>query len=91
MQDINQIKQLLPAIKEAGEAIAMLSDFIAENPASDEAFFLLGNVYRKQENWEMALNNYRTAMDLNPDSPARYAYNMVMDILAFYNKDMFNQ
>jgi len=72
------------------EAIALLMDFIDRNPASDEAFFLLGNVYRKRENWELALNNYRRAMDLNPESPAKHAYKMVIDILNFYNKDMFN-
>lgn len=30
-------------------------------------------------------------MDINPDSPAKNAYAMVMDILNFYNKDMYNQ
>lgn len=57
----------------------------------DEAYYLYGNARRKQGNWQQALNNYRRAMDINPDSPARHAYQMVMDILNFYNKDMYNQ
>lgn len=39
----------------------------------------------------MALNNYLEAIDRNPDSPAFEAKKMTMDILEFYNKDMFNQ
>jgi len=89
MEDFEQIKQLLME-GETDKAISLLTDFAGENPTSDEAFFLLGNAYRKKENWEFALNNYRKAMDLNPDSPAKYAYKMVIDILNFYNKDMFN-
>jgi Flp pilus assembly protein TadD len=89
MENLEQIKQLL--INEViDEAIAHLIDFTEKNPDSDEAFFLLGNAYRKKENWEFALNNYRKAMDLNPESPAKLAYKMVIDILNFYNKDMFN-
>ena len=52
---------------------------------------ILGNAYRKQGNWQLALNNYQYAIDLNPDSPAREAYRMAMDILNFFNKDMYNQ
>ena len=37
------------------------------------------------------LNNYQYAIDLNPESPAQHAYQMAMDILNFYNKDMYNQ
>jgi len=89
MEDLGKIKQLL-VTGETDEAISLLIDFMDKNPSSDEAFFLLGNAYRKKENWELALNNYRQTMDLNPDSPAKYAYKMVIDILNFYNKDMFN-
>ncbi len=89
MESFEQIKQLL-AKGATDEAIALLVRFTEENPGSDEAFFLLGNAYRKKENWEFALNNYRKATDLNPESPAKHAYKMVIDILNFYNKDMFN-
>ena len=55
------------------------------------AYYLLGNAFRKQGDWQGALNNYQEAIDINPDSPAAEARNMVIDILNFYNKDMFNQ
>ena len=73
-------------------AILLLDELLQTDfPQKDEAYYLRGNAYRKQSNWQQALNNYRYAIDLNPDSPARQAYNMVMDILNFYHKDMYNQ
>lgn len=74
------------------EAILQLNKLITSRPdTAAEAYYLLGNAYRKEGNWQYALNNYREAIELNPESPAREAYRMVMDILNFYNKDMFNQ
>lgn len=74
------------------EVLSELTDWIAhtETP-SDTAYYLLGNAYRKKGDWQHALNNYLEAITLNPDSPAKQAYEMAMDILNFYNKDMFNQ
>lgn len=74
------------------EAIGMLDELLQDDfPQKDEAYYLLGNAYRKQGNWQQALNNYRYAVDINPDSPAGEARRMVNDILDFYNKDMYNQ
>lgn len=56
----------------------------------DEIHYILGNVYRKQGNFQMALNNYLEAISINPESPALHAREMLMDILNFYNKDMYN-
>lgn len=88
----------LPEIKELirkgniEEAIEQLNQYIQENTAcTDEPYYLLGNAYRKQGNWQLALNNYLEATEKNPDSPAQEAKKMLMDILEFYNKDMYNQ
>lgn len=72
-------------------AIEQLSQCIQTEPIQDEPYYLLGNVYRKQGNWQLALNNYLEAMERNPESPAVQAHQMMMDILNFYNKDMYNQ
>jgi cytochrome c-type biogenesis protein CcmH/NrfG len=91
------MKEKLINIKEwirTGEletAIKELSQYIQCNPTEDEPYYLLGNAYRKQGNWQMALNNYLEAMERNPESPAVQAHQMMMDILNFYNKDMYNQ
>ncbi len=73
------------------EAIRALDAVIAESPTSDEAFYLRGNAYRKLGDFQQALNNYLSAMELNPDSPAREAHDMLMEILDFYYKEMYNQ
>ena len=91
------MKEKLINIKEwirTGEletAIKELSQYIQCNSTEDEPYYLLGNAYRKQGNWQMALNNYLEAMERNPESPAVQAHQMMMDILNFYNKDMYNQ
>lgn len=72
-------------------AIELLLQYIQEEPTQDEPYYLLGNAYRKQGNWQLALNNYLEAIERNPDSPAVNAHKMMMDILNFYNKDMYNQ
>lgn len=86
---MNAIKQLISEGK-TEEAIRLLDRRIAEEPASDEAYFLRGNAYLKEGEVRQALNNYLQAMELNPESPAHEAYRMQIDILNFYNKDMYN-
>lgn len=49
-----------------------------------------GNAHRKQQRWAEALNAYEQATALDPDSPARTARQMLMDIMEFYCKDMYN-
>mgnify|MGYP001027345527 FL=1 len=77
---------------EIDAAIQELNELLAQHPDNaDYAYYLLGNAFRKQGDWQGALNNYQEAIALNTDSPASEARRMVMDILEFYNKDMFNQ
>ena len=73
-------------------AIYGLNQYIQEKQnCNDEPFYLLGNAYRKRGDWQLALNNYLEAIERNPESPAIHARKMLMDILEFYNKDMYNQ
>lgn len=90
-EKLTQAKELIGKGK-VDSAIQLLNQCIENHEAcTDEPFYLLGNAYRKQGNWQMALNNYLEAMERNPESPAVHAYQMTMDILNFYNKDMYNQ
>ena len=59
-------------------------------PEKARAYYLRGNAYRKQGNWQEAINCYMEAIELNPDSPAVEAKAMLDDILNFYNKDAYN-
>ena len=77
---------------EAEKAIEELNAALETgNGERDRMFYLMGNAYRKMNNWQGALNSYQEAIALNPESPAKEAREMMMDILNFYNKDMFNQ
>ena len=91
---MNEKLTLIKLLINKGEletAINQLSQLIETNKANDEPYYLLGNTYRKQGNWQLALNNYLEAIERNPEGPAVQAYQMMMDILNFYNKDMYNQ
>lgn len=55
-----------------------------------EDFYKQGNRYRKEGNWQEAINNYVKAIELDPDSPAVEAKKMLDDILAYYYKDIYN-
>ncbi|EGF58950.1 tetratricopeptide repeat protein [Bacteroides fluxus] len=91
MEQLNTIKELINQGSVEG-AIQRLDQMLQTDfPGKDEAYYLRGNAYRKLGNWQQALNNYRYAIDLNPESPAQQAHQMVMDILNFFNKDMYNQ
>lgn len=88
---LKEIKELI-ANGEIEIALQYLDEYLnADNPHKDEAYYLKGNAYRKLSNWQQALNNYQKAIDLNPESPAADARQMVIDILNFFNKDMYNQ
>ncbi|MBP5391364.1 MAG: tetratricopeptide repeat protein [Bacteroidales bacterium] len=76
----------------ADRAIAEAKNYISSQTEDlDFAYYILGNAYRKKGDWQGAINNYLEAMDINPNSPARQAYEMANDILDFFNKDMYNQ
>ena len=86
MEQLCDIRRLIHEGQVAEAIRALDSDF----PARDEAYYLRGNAYRKQADWQQALNDYQRAADLNPDSPAVSARRALLDILEFYNKDMYN-
>ena len=86
-----RVQALLDAY-EVDDAIALLDGYRASGgPMDDTLFYMLGNAWRKKGNWQMAMNNYMEAIQLNPESPAKQALDIANEILDFYNKDMYNQ
>ena len=90
MMELSELKNALHD-GDVADVVSQLEAYVSSHKESAEAYFLLGNAYRKMENWEMALNNYQISMDLDPDGPATLAYNATIEVLEFFNKDMFNQ
>lgn len=86
-----RVRALLDA-DDADGAIALLEEYCSGGGVMDDGlYYLLGNAWRKKGNWQMAINNYLEALGINPDSPAKQALDIANEILAFYNKDMYNQ
>lgn len=91
MEQLEILKELINQ-GDVDQAIKQLDQLLlSESAGKDNLFYLRGNAYRKKGDWQQALNNYQSAIDINPESPALQAKAMVMDILNFYHKDMYNQ
>lgn len=90
-EDIETSKSLLEQGR-IEDAIKKLEELT--NDESDElkdvAYYILGNAYRRGNNWKDAINNYTRAIELNPDSPAVALRKSCIEILNFYNTDMYN-
>ncbi|MBP5424431.1 MAG: tetratricopeptide repeat protein [Paludibacteraceae bacterium] len=89
-KELNEIKERI-ASGDIDGGILLLKQYIERFPESHDAYFIWGNACRRKEDWQGALNAYQVAIDINPESPARLAYDAIQEVLAFYNKDMFNQ
>ena len=55
-----------------------------------EEYYQKGNEYRRQGDWQHALDCYLEAIALDPDSPAVQAKEMLDSILNYYHKDSYN-
>lgn len=82
--------RLLIAEEKLEEAISELDIIISQDANQDTAFYLKGNVYRKKQDWRLAINNYTYALEINPESPASAARTMCVEILNFYDTTMYN-
>lgn len=89
MNNLDKIKSLL-LDNQTDIAISQLTELATNNPNDDNIFFLLGNAYCKENNWQQALNAYCQAIEINPDSPARLAYEHIQEIMSFFNHDLYN-
>jgi tetratricopeptide (TPR) repeat protein len=89
--EIEKAKTLLDQ-NNIGEAIALLEKLVEDpsNENKDVAYYVLGNAYRRGNNWQNAINSYSRAIELNPSSPAKEMRASCIKILDFYNKDMYN-
>ncbi|MCI6901422.1 MAG: tetratricopeptide repeat protein [Bacteroidales bacterium] len=89
--DIEKAKALLAEDK-LEEAMSLLDKLVADkdNELKDEAYYVRGNAFRRGNHWKEAINNYTRAIELNPQSPAAAMKASCIEILDFFNKDMFN-
>lgn len=91
LDNIKNIESLIEKgdVDQALNALSKLLD--TDYKEKDLLYYLRGNIYRKKSDWHKAMNDYQKAIDLNPESPAIGARDALVNILNFYNKDMYNQ
>ena len=53
-------------------------------------YYLTGNKFRQENKWEKALACYAEAIALDKDSPACHAREMLLNILNYRCKDLYN-
>ena len=89
--DIEKAKTLLDGNK-IKEAIDFLKTLVEDSQEEnkDVAYYVLGNAYRRGNNWQDAINSYSRAVEINPSSPTKEMRANCIKILDFYNKDMYN-
>ena len=92
---LQKIKEMLGR-SESRDVIAHC-DYIIENMETEnnkmiisQVFYLRGNAYRQLGDWGKAMSSYLEAAERDPESPAKQAYQQALQILEFYNHDLYN-
>jgi cytochrome c-type biogenesis protein CcmH/NrfG len=84
-----EIEQLLRD-GDVENAFSNLKTFLDNNPESAEGWYLLGGIYRREQQWGEAINALNKAKFLDPAGPAAHAIEHIYDILGYQNTDMIN-
>ena len=71
------------------EAVAVARESMGGDTDA-QLLYLMGNAYMKQGLRKEAMNAYRKAAEIDPEGPAVEAQRMFDQIMAFYNKDLYN-
>ena len=74
--DSEKINRLI-AENNLEKALAYIDEWLSNHSKDDKAYYLKGL-------------NYLKAIEINPNSPAKQAYEMVMNIINFSNPDLYN-
>ncbi|MBQ9313116.1 MAG: tetratricopeptide repeat protein [Bacteroidales bacterium] len=85
----NKIRELTEA-EQYSDALSMVDSLINEFPKDDMLWYLKGNVFKKQEQWQQAIDSYTQAISINPKNPATTMRRICIDILNFYDKTLYN-
>lgn len=85
----NKIRELTET-EQYADALSMVDSLINEFPKDDMLWYLKGNVFKKQEQWQQAIDSYTQAISINPKNPATTMRRICIDILNFYDKTLYN-
>ena len=80
--------QSLISNNEYDKAIEQIDLLLHESPCDDEAYYLKAKIYQRQSKWSNAIETYKKAIELNKDSKAVTALEMLYDILNSMNNEV---
>lgn len=72
------------------DAIAELNQIISEDAGNSDAYFERGKLYWRLGLRREAINDYNRASAIDSSSPAAEALKQAMEIMSFYNRDLYN-
>ena len=72
------------------QAIVMLNSIVEAGEADDRTYYIMGRLYWRLGNHAEAVNCYRRALELNPESDARHALEIATSVFDFFNPDLLN-
>lgn len=73
------------------KALQMVAQCKATQGEQAALSYLEGKAYMKLSDWREAQNAFLKAEELQPGGPSKQCLEMLADIMAFFNKDMYNQ
>jgi len=73
------------------EAERLLESALQEAGSDARLLYLKGRARMKESRWGDAISAFLQAEQIDPSGPARESREMLEDIMAFFNKDMYNQ
>ncbi len=90
MKTVDEIKEALRNGMPPTEAIDKLTVILGADKNNEEAYIERGMLYWGANKRALAINDYHSAIALNPNSTAKLALQSANEILDFYNKDLYN-
>jgi len=88
--DITELKQLVEQ-NELSRSLEILNEQIRINSFDVQALQLRGRIHYKMQNWGMAMNDFSSVLELDPDNTeAKSGLQMAQNILGYFTPDMFN-
>lgn len=89
VKNLLEIEQIL-RIEGTKRAHEELDLFLKENPDNAEAWYLMGGILRREQQWGEAINALNRAKFLDPSGPAAHAIEHIYEILSFSHNDLLN-
>lgn len=89
---VKTLKEIEQILREEGAAKAHeeLKKFLQKEPDNSQGWYLLGGIYRREQQWGEAINALNRSKFLDPSGPAAHAIEHIYEILRFQNTDLMN-